>query len=46
MIVCCAVSSVTSTVEENLSASAASPRSFAASFTPKFNLPEQKKKLH
>jgi hypothetical protein len=37
MFVCCAVSSLTSTVGENLSASAASPRSFPASFTPKFN---------
>jgi hypothetical protein len=44
MFVCCAVSSLTSTVGENLSASAALPRSFPASFTPKFNLQELQKK--
>jgi hypothetical protein len=44
MFVCCAVSSLTSTVGQNLSESAASPRSFPASFTPKFNLQELQKK--
>jgi hypothetical protein len=40
---CLSVSSLTSTVGENLSASAALPRSFPASFTPKFNLHELQK---